>query len=442
MDSTFRLFFITSNSTAHTLDVSYILRRLGTLPTLLTSAPINRVRQFSTATTTSDTYFPNITWLDSPPPGIHNYRIEIMATASVNITTLQVTNRALNAVAQITSDPFNIYVRAGSFGGNGSLEAPFGTIEEGITAVAQGGTVYVLEGIYNIATQLIISKSLSLNGTLAASTPQIVFDPSTNLNGLVIQADQVMIDSLHIISNRAVTGDNAVFRVPLRTLAQLYNNITIRNSIIEGTTRSGYIWAENMTLDNNEFIHNAVNTQGLRFQMVRGTTNILNNTFRGGSTSIGAIVFEPNIASYTVSGIINVTGNTMTRFTQFVNFFCIIEGPTSLIIQNNSVDHEDRSGSSIILFARVNYALMNNILIQNNSIVNIFPTRLAVYFAGGGTFIPSANQIKVYTNTFNFPNGYGSPTDTVDPVFPVGYSNASPPGMSLGAFDLQGNVNV
>lgn len=443
LDSTFRVYLETESATSHSLNISYVLRRLGDEPEILTSSPVDRQNVFSTATTTTDTYFPNITWLDTPPPGTHIYQVEISAITADNITVLEVTNRSLNAVAQITSDPFNIFVQAGAVGGNGSLENPFGTIEEGIAAVAEGGTVHILEGTYNIDPQLVITKPLTLRGFTTDPYPQIVFSTTTNVDGLVIQSDDVTIENLHIICNRAVTADNAIIRVPLQTLAELYNNITVRSCIIEGTTRSGYIWAENMTIEDTEFIHNAFNTQSLRFQMARGTTNLLNNTFQGGSTSLGAIVFEPNLVSYTVSGTINVIGNTMTRFTQFVNFFCFLEGPTSLFIENNSVDHEDRSGSSVILFSRVNYALMDDLLIQNNSIVNIFPTRLAVYFVGaGGSFIPADDQIQVYFNTFNFPNGYGNPTDTVDPVFPVGFNNTSPPGMSLDAFDLNGNVNV
>jgi len=349
------------------------------------------------------------------------------------------------AVNMVTVDPNNIYVSAGESSGDGSRANPFGTIEDGMNAVNPTGTVHVLEGTYNIETQLVIIKSLTLQGE-GNSLPQIVFSPENTLDGLVIQADNVTLDSLHLISNRTLTGSNAVFSVPLRTLDNLYRNITVRSSTIEGTVRSGYMWVENMSLENNLFIHNANNTQALRFQMVRGNTNVLTNTFQGNATSIGAVVFEPNIASYTVSGTINVNGNTMERFTQFVNFFSIIEGPTSLFIMDNTIDHQDRSGSSIILTTRVNYALVEDLLIQNNLFINPHPIRLAVYFAGGGggSNIPTEDQIQVYENTFNFPNGYGQrPGDVVHPVFPVGYNaDAAAFGMTLDVFDLQGNTNI
>ena len=315
--------------------------------------------------------------------------------------------------------------------------------------MAEGGTVHILEGIYEIETQLVVTKQMTLLGHPTNPLPQIIFSPDTDVDGLVIQSDNVTINSLHLIANRNVTAQNAIIRVPLRTTAPitLYNNITVRSCIVEGTTRSGYIWCQNITIEDNEFIHNPViNTQSLRLQLVRGTTSVLNNTFQGSDTSLGAVVFEPNIASWRTSGTINVIGNEMTRFTQFVNFFPHLDGNTSLVVENNNIDHQDRSGKSVIFFSRVDYSLMDQILIQNNSIVNPHGTRLAVYFlrSGDGNFVPADDQIQVYLNTFNFPNGYGNPaTDTVNPEFPVGFNNnAEPIGMTLDAFELQGNVNV
>ncbi|WP_185819563.1 collagen-like triple helix repeat-containing protein [Salibacterium salarium] len=443
LDSFASIYFETTNSTSHSLDISYTLQRLGDAPATLTSTEVNRFRQFSTDTATSDTYFPDISWVDIPAAGTHVYQIEISTDAATNIETLNITSRSLNAVAQISSDPFNIYVEAGSTGGNGSMEHPFATIEEGMNAVAEEGTIYILEGIYNISSQLVVTKPMRLDGSSADSIPQVVFATDTNVDSLLIQSDNVTVNSLHLISNRAVTGDNAIIKVPLRTLANLYENVTIRSNIIEGTTRNGYFWAENLTVEENEFIHNAINTQSLRFQMLRGTTNVLNNTFNGNNTSIGAVIFEPNLVSYTVSGTINVTNNTMKSFNQFVNFYSILDGPTSLFIENNDIDHETNSGSSIILTTRVDYSLVEDLLIQSNDFENNDPTRLAVYFAGGGggNNIPADDQIQVYSNTAYFPNGYGErPGDTASPTFPVGYnSSAGSFGMTLDAFDLQNN---
>jgi hypothetical protein len=400
-----------------------------------------------------------MTWLDSPPSGAHVYSIRIEATTAANIQELMLTARTLSAVAQTQSDPNEIYVQAGATNGNGTREHPFGTVEEGVFAAAEGGTVHILYGTYPIASQLVIDKPLTLlghpeAGAAAADTavisqtdplPQLVFDPSANLDAVAIMSDQVTIENLHIVSNRAATGDNAIIKVPLRTLAQLYNHVTIRGCIVEGTTRSGYFWVQNLTIEQTTFLHNAANTQSLRFQMLRGSTRILHNTFRGNSSSVGAMVFEPNLTSYTVSGEILVKGNIMTNFTQFVNFYCFLESTTSLVIEDN-IDHRENSGSSVILQTRPDYNLVSQLLIRNNYVANPHPTRLAVYFAGGGggMNIPADNQIKVYSNTFHFPNGFGQrPGDVADREFPVGYNDtAGTFGMTLGRFDLQGNVNV
>lgn len=365
--------------------------------------------------------------------------------AILGYTTVESVQFALDFALLNIVDPANIYVEAGAVGGNGSRARPFGTIEEGIAAVEIGGTVNVLAGTYSITTSIIINKSLDLIG-ISEDIPQVVFSPVNTLDGLIIEADDVLVENIHFISNRTLTGSNAVLSIPLRTLVNLYENITIRGNIIEGTVRSAYMFVEDLTLNSNEFIHNAINTQSLRFQMVRGSTTIENNLFNGNATSVGAIVFEPNLVSYTVSGDILIKGNTMESFNQFVNFYCFLDGTTNLVIEDNNINHQANDGSSIILTTRVNYALINNLLIQNNYFRNNEDIRLAVYFAagGGGSNLPANNQIKVYSNTFDFPNGYGQrPGDVVDPVYPVGYNAAAALiGMTLGRFDLQGNQNV
>ncbi|WP_217635728.1 right-handed parallel beta-helix repeat-containing protein [Alteribacillus persepolensis] len=444
LNSFIHLYMETSLSSNYALHASYTLQRLGDEPQTLTSADINQSVQNSTTIAITNTYIPSISWIDEPPAGTHEYQITVTAVTAENITTLSIGSRSLNASAQISYDPYNVYVKAGAEDGNGSLEHPFGTIEEGMSAVFQGGTVHILEGTYTIEDQLVITQPLRLDGSSAETAPQLVFAASTSDDAVLIQSDDVTISGLHLIANRPLTGINAIIKVPLQALADLYQNINIENNIVEGTIRSGYFWAEDLTITENEFIHNAVNTQSLRFQMVRGTTTVTGNTFDGNTTSVGAVIFEPNIASYTMSGTIYVNENTVRRFNQFVNFYGLLEGLTSLYIEDNDVDHETNSGSSIILTTRINYTLVENLVIQNNYFENNDPIRLAVYFAGGGggSNIPQNGQIHVYSNTAYFPNGYGQrPGDTVDASFPVGYNNAAAnAGMTLAAFDLQNNV--
>jgi hypothetical protein len=197
LDSTFRLFFQTGSVTTHTLNVTYQLVRLGTSPATLTNASVNRAYTFAAGTTVSDTYTPNITWVDTPPAGTHTYRIVITRTTATNITVLQVTNRALNAIAQITVDPFNIYVRAGAVDGDGSQDNPFGTIQQGNAAVAPTGTVHILEGTYPLTASIAINKQgitlLGSPGSLiivqAAFIPFLVTGDGITIEGLTMTSD-------------------------------------------------------------------------------------------------------------------------------------------------------------------------------------------------------------------------------------------------------------
>ena len=255
LDSTFRLFFQTGSVTSHTLNVSYQLLRLGTSPTTLTTASVNRTRTFTATSTTitSDTYTPNITWIDTPPRGTHTYRIVITRVTATNITTLQVTNRAINAVAQITVDPFNIYVRAGSVDGDGSQENPLGTIQEGVAAVAPTGTVHILEGTYPVTSQISVSKQgitlLGYPGNLvmlqANVRPFSVTGSGVTLDGLMMTSDIpyprefiLISGSNHRIINNTIFGPEQAPPssgwVVNRAIVTTTNNTT--NLLIEGNT--------------------------------------------------------------------------------------------------------------------------------------------------------------------------------------------------------------
>jgi hypothetical protein len=61
--------------------------------------------------------------------------------------------------------PYEVYVRAGAVGGNGTPAAPYGTIPQGIAAAAQNGTVHILAGTYSITSQIVVNKQgITLQG--------------------------------------------------------------------------------------------------------------------------------------------------------------------------------------------------------------------------------------------------------------------------------------
>ncbi|WP_233414515.1 right-handed parallel beta-helix repeat-containing protein [Thermaerobacillus caldiproteolyticus] len=101
-----------------------------------------------------------------------------------------------DAIDQIV-DPNNIFVRAGSVGGDGSRANPFGTIQQGIAAVNVGGTVHILEGTYPIASQINVNKSgITL---LGESDPLLLLQ--ANVIPLLVSANNVTIDGLTMTSD-------------------------------------------------------------------------------------------------------------------------------------------------------------------------------------------------------------------------------------------------
>lgn len=57
-----------------------------------------------------------------------------------------------------------VYVSAGNSGGDGTLDAPFGTIEEAVGAALRGDTIMVAAGDYEISKSITVTKSVKLFG--------------------------------------------------------------------------------------------------------------------------------------------------------------------------------------------------------------------------------------------------------------------------------------
>ena len=127
---------------------------------------------------------------------------QVLATILANRPTLgyqtvaSVQDALNNAINQLV-DPDNIYVKAGSVGGDGSIANPFGTIPEGIAAINPGGTVHVLAGTYPITAQINVNKPditvLGEEGTLlllqADLIPLLITGNGATLQGLTITSD-------------------------------------------------------------------------------------------------------------------------------------------------------------------------------------------------------------------------------------------------------------
>jgi len=175
-------------------------------------------------------------------------------------------------------DTMNIHVKAGSVDGTGSPAKPFGTIQAGVAAVEEGGTVYVAAGTYE--EQITIAKSVTLLGAQTGVQPVAGgrLGGESILKGqyvVTIMSDDVTLDGFEVtefyygINTR---GDDAAHR----------KNITITNNYIHSTgVHFGIAFGEylgdtagssedalfeNITVANNYFNVSRVNNAvGIRF---------------------------------------------------------------------------------------------------------------------------------------------------------------------------------
>lgn len=137
--------------------------------------------------------------------------------------TVSSVQEALNNEINQVVDPNNIYVKAGSIGGNGSRAKPFGTIPEGITAVNVGGTVHILEGTYLLTSQININKmGITLLGEnnpvlllQAAVIPLLISANGVMVNGLTITSDVPYArEFIQVGGNNVSLLNNTIFGPP------------------------------------------------------------------------------------------------------------------------------------------------------------------------------------------------------------------------------------
>ncbi|MBP1994873.1 collagen-like triple helix repeat-containing protein [Paenibacillus eucommiae] len=96
-------------------------------------------------------------------------------------------------------NPFEVYVLAGSVGGNGTQANPFGTIQAGVTAVSPTGTIHVLGGTYPITSQITINKA----GVTLRGYPNTLISLQAAIIPFLVTGNGVTIDGLTITSNNA-----------------------------------------------------------------------------------------------------------------------------------------------------------------------------------------------------------------------------------------------
>jgi hypothetical protein len=160
---------------------------------------------------------------------------------------------ALDEAIDSIVDPDNIFVRAGSMGGDGSKANPFGTITEGIAAVNPGGTVNILGGTYPVTAQITVNKAgITLKGepgTLlllqADLIPLLILSDNTTINGLTVTSDiPYQKEFIQIGGANTTLINNTIYGPPQ---APPMENWVVNRAVVPQVN------AQNVTVENNTF---------------------------------------------------------------------------------------------------------------------------------------------------------------------------------------------
>jgi hypothetical protein len=99
--------------------------------------------------------------------------------------------------------PYDVFVRAGAVGGDGGPATPFGTIQQGIAAVAPFGTVHILAGTYNITSQIVANKQ----GITLLGEPGNLLLLQASIIPLLVVGSDITVDGLNMTSDIPYTAE-------------------------------------------------------------------------------------------------------------------------------------------------------------------------------------------------------------------------------------------
>ena len=144
---------------------------------------------------------------------------------------MSVYNQAYSA-----SNRTHVYVDAnGSPTGQGAAPTPISTVQGGVSAVVNGGQVFVADGLYTFTSTLNIDKSLSLIGE---SMNGVIFDGTAiNGYGMEVNADDVTLANFTFQGNNASTNSGHYgIKVQPDTgdASDRVHDFTIQNVAIQG----------------------------------------------------------------------------------------------------------------------------------------------------------------------------------------------------------------
>ncbi|MEO2259306.1 collagen-like protein [Paenibacillus amylolyticus] len=142
------------------------------------------------------------------------------ATGATGVTG---TTGATGATGTVQPNPFDVYVLQGAVGGNGTQASPFGTIQQGVTAVSPTGTVHILGGTYPITANITINKAgITLKGypstiilLQAAVIPFTIIGSGVTVDGLTITSDNpYAVEFIQLGGTNHTVINNTIFGPP------------------------------------------------------------------------------------------------------------------------------------------------------------------------------------------------------------------------------------
>ncbi|NLF23194.1 MAG: hypothetical protein GX590_08530 [Lentisphaerae bacterium] len=232
----------------------------------------------------------------------------------------------------------------------------FDVIQDGIDAVADGAVVHVAHGIY--AEALTIAKSLALIGDADGVLPCLSL-PDGTAGIVAIMASNVTIENLRLVKEDQ-SADTAMVNIPRGgtwpsyTIA--YEEITLRNLVVEKGRRAVSITAGDVTIEDCRFLDQS--RDALFINAVAGTTTIQGNFFRGDpATSKKAILFENYSGNDpAVSGTIIVADNTSEGKNNFLVYNQWLDADATVDLQISRNTIQDPGSNAIVIYDPREYA--------------------------------------------------------------------------------------
>ncbi|MCD6383765.1 MAG: right-handed parallel beta-helix repeat-containing protein, partial [Thermoplasmata archaeon] len=197
------------------------------------------------------------------------------------------------------------------------------TIQAAIDNASAGDTVYISNGTYS--EHIVIDKPLHLLGSGVSSTTYL--NVSTGW-AITISADNVTIEGIVISGNGTAAGG-------IRTKpGGVFNNITIKNCVIQNFTRSGILLSGSASSYGNNYQIDSVVVRDVKNTTINGTGIVfikLNGTLLNGSR-----IYDTDLAL-----LMNSTVNFTVKNNRFTNnnIGIAMRGSSNNLIYNNYFDN-------------------------------------------------------------------------------------------------------